>query len=225
MDSKAKETGGLVAVGCLTSSWKSGRSELQKRPQAMPAVVSAIEAGIARCVNNYGDSGGQDARLLMSEWMDQLGHYGPELISHAVREHLRRSKWFPRVSELIELIEKRLPDPEPPPGLPLWKADVGDFARNGRSEAEEIAHRKAVIAKAWADARRDNPEVVEAPAGGLASDAPRASQSMVVSDALKHSCAARRARGERTCGDDEGWVCLRTGIGVRKCKIDRELGL
>jgi hypothetical protein len=100
------------------------------------------------------------------------------------------------VSEILNGVRAKIE----PPQLPTWSADREAFARNGRTEAEEAAYRKQVIAKAWADARRDNPEVVEAPAGGPASDAPRASQSMMVSDALKHSCAARRARGERELG-------------------------
>jgi hypothetical protein len=176
-----------------------------------------VERALANCVNKPAG----DIKLTVAEWHRQLSQFPASDLHVALDEHFRRSQWWPAVSEILDGVRAKIE----PPQLPAWSADREAFARNGRTEAEEIAYRKAVIAKAWADARRDNPEVLDEPAGGPAGDAPRASQSMVVSDALRHSCAARRARGERTCGDDEGSPCVRTGIGVRKCKIDRELGL
>jgi hypothetical protein len=81
----------------------------------------------------------------------------------------------------------------PPPGLPRHRKEPDVFAREGRTEAEEIAHRAAQSLKWKQQARAEVPEYHDP------LDAPtkpkEASKDMTVSDTLRNSLAVQRATG------------------------------
>lgn len=94
---------------------------------------------IARCLSNYGERKGADMRLMAAEWHATLGAYPMDRLNRALSEHIRRSTWWPTVADLVEILRAETP----PPGLKLHRPKDQPFARDGRTEAEEIAYRAA----------------------------------------------------------------------------------
>lgn len=115
-------------------------------PEACTA--SDISKLVARCLANYGEKRGVDMRLLVAEWHQALKGFDPARLHTALSEHIRSSPYWPTIAEVVATLQQAAPKPELP-GLPAWKPDAPDrFERNGRTVAEEIAHRQAQVA-AW----------------------------------------------------------------------------
>lgn len=150
-------------------------------------------------------------RLVTAEWHDALGSYPTHRLHAALNEHIRRSTFWPTIAEFVEILREETP----PPDLKLFKSEPKQFAREGRTEAEEIAHRAAQCLR-WKQSERAKQPEIEDPADAKPEAKP-ASQAAYVSFALYHSCHARHARGEQTC--EEG--CFKPKPGVRNCRIDR----
>jgi hypothetical protein len=104
---------------------------------------------IARCLSNYGERRGVDMRLQAAEWHATLGAYPADRLSRALSEHIRRSTWWPTVANLVDILR----DETPPPGLKLHRLDDAPFCREGRTQAEEIAHR-AEQCRRWREVYR-----------------------------------------------------------------------
>ncbi len=151
---------------------------------------------IARCLANYGERRGVDMRLMVAEWHATLGAYPADRLHNALSEHIRRSTWWPTIANLVDILREAAPAP----GLPRHRAEPNVFARDGRTEAEEIAYRAAQSLRWKQQARAEVPEYHDP------LDAPtkpkEASQDMTVSYALMNSCAVRRATGRPTCSYD-----------------------
>jgi len=144
---------------------------------------------VARCLANYGERRGVDMRLMVAEWHGTLGAYSADRLNHALSEHIRRSTWWPTIANLVDIMR----EDAPAPGLPRFQAKPEAFAREGRTEAEEIAHRAAQALKWKQDfgfgQSEPDPLDVKAP--------PKpASQDQTVSEALLKTPAAKRARQE-----------------------------
>jgi len=92
---------------------------------------------IARCLANYGERRGVDMRLMVAEWHATLGAYPADRLHAALSEHIRRSTWWPTIANLVDILR----EDAPPPGLPLHREEPEAFARDGRTQAEEIAYR------------------------------------------------------------------------------------
>lgn len=145
---------------------------------------------VARCLANYGERRGVDMRLMTAEWHATLGAYPADRLNHALSEHIRRSTFWPTIANLVDILR----EDAPPPGLPRYRAKPEVFARDGRTEAEEVAHRAAQSLK-W---KRDfgfgqsDPDPLD-----FKAKPKEASQEQTVSEMLANSLAARRARGVR----------------------------
>ena len=86
-------------------------------------------------------------RLQAAEWHATLGAYPADRLNAALSDHIRRSTWWPTVADLVEILRSQTP----PPGLKLHRPKDEPFCRDGRTEAEEIAHRAAQCLK-WREA-------------------------------------------------------------------------
>lgn len=182
-------------------------------PGNVPEMSSTADIAklIARCLANYGERKGIDMRLVSAEWHATLGAYPMHRLNNALSEHIRTSTFWPTIANFVELLRQETPAP----GLPRYRRDEKLFSREGRTEAEEIAHRAAQTLRWKQEARRDHPEV---PDPIEAKSPPKAaSQARSISYALYHSCAARRARGEETCQPN----CQKPQPGTRECRMDK----
>jgi hypothetical protein len=147
---------------------------------------------LARCLANYGERRGADMRLMAAEWHASLGAHPAERLNAALTEHIRRSTYWPTVANLVDIMREQMP----PPGLPRHLQLEQDFCRDGRTEAEEMAHRAAQVLSWKADIGFQ--KVVDGGEAPSASAAP-ASQFPGVSEALKASVAAQRAISQQNC--------------------------
>lgn len=86
-------------------------------------------------------------RLVTAEWQATLGAYPADRLNRALSDHIRRSTWWPTVANLVDILREETP----PPGLKLHRPDDAPFCREGRTQAEEIAHRAAQCRK-WREA-------------------------------------------------------------------------
>jgi hypothetical protein len=154
--------------------------------QSSTAEVSKL---IARCLANYGERKGADMRLVTAEWHGTLGAYPADRLHNALSEHIRKSRFWPTVADLTDILREAAPAP----GIPRHRAEPDVFAREGRTEAEEIAYRAAQSLRWKQQARAEVPEFHDP------LDAPtkpkEASQDMTVSDMLRNSLAVKRATG------------------------------
>lgn len=130
------------------------------------------------------------ARVMANEWLNALGQFGRRSVHMAVTRLISTAKWWPSISEVFELCEQHedgwrdalglKPDPKPAHRLEPYQ-----FARNGRTEAEEIAHRAAQVLS-WKRAANFGAADEEA------NEPPKpASQDMWISDQLKALAAKR----------------------------------
>lgn len=128
-------------------------------------------------------------RLMVAEWHATLGAYPADWLHNALSEHIRRSTWWPTIANLVDILREAAPAP----GLPRHRAEPNTFAREGRTEAEEIAYRAAQSLR-WKQQARD-----EVPEFHDPLDEPtkprEASRDMTVSDMLRNSLAVKRATG------------------------------
>lgn len=112
------------------------------------ASTTDIARLLARCVANYGERRNVDLRLVTAEWHEAFRHRHPAILNAALTEHIRRSTFWPTVADLEAILAEGHK-----PTRTRWVDDgKRDFRREGRTEAEEIAHRKAMCAKWREDA-------------------------------------------------------------------------
>jgi hypothetical protein len=116
---------------------------------------------LARLAANYGDSriaSTEQRTMLLREWVEAFRYHAPSHLHGAVSAAIRSCKFWPTIAEIsaeitklrreaVEAIhhleaKKRGSRPEEP------------FARDGRTEAEEVAHRAAQILK-WKEQFRE----------------------------------------------------------------------
>jgi len=153
-----------------------------------PTGTSEVSRLIARCVSVYGERRGVDMRLMTAEWQNALGAYQPNRLMDALSEHIRKSPFWPTVADLLNEVRAQTP----PPSLPRFIASPSEFAREGRTEAEEIIFRASQLVKMKQDtgySKTFEPDPV-------LSWRP-ASQDNAVSERLAKSPAAKGARGGR----------------------------
>ena len=153
-----------------------------------PTGASEVSKLIARCVSVYGERRGVDMRLMTAEWQNALEAYQPRRLADALSEHIRKSPYWPTIADLLNEVRAQTP----PPSLPRFIDKAQDFAREGRTEAEEIIFRASRLLKmkqetGYAKAFVPDPTAEQRPA----------SQDTTVSDMLANSPAAKRARGAR----------------------------
>jgi hypothetical protein len=146
---------------------------------------------MARCLSNYGERKGVDMRLQAAEWQATLGAYPLERLNRALSEHIRTSTWWPTIANLVDLMQAETPAP----GLRERREAPKQFARDGRTEAEEIAYRASQSLR-WREEAGFGKTVLPEDERTIPKPA---SQDMTVSSALLRSRAARRASGLRTC--------------------------
>jgi hypothetical protein len=142
---------------------------------------------IARCLANYGERKGADMRLLAAEWHASLRAYRPDRLNAALGEHIRKSQFWPTIANFIEHVQQDTPQP----GLPHFRDEVKSFCQEGRTEAEEQAHRAEQL-KRWKQQAGFDRLLAD---DGRASEVRPASQAGA-SLALLATQAARRMRGE-----------------------------
>lgn len=124
-------------------------NSLQTSSLPIRSSTADIAKLIARCLSNYGERKGVDMRLQAAEWHATLGAYPADRLNHALSEHIRRSTWWPTVANLVDILREETP----PPGLKLHRPKEQPFCRDGRTEAEEIAHR-AEQCRRWREVAR-----------------------------------------------------------------------
>lgn len=138
-------------------------------------------------------------RVMANEWLKALKGYGVATVHRAVTKMIHESKWWPALAEVVALCRSDEDGWRDALGIKperRYNAEPLVFAQDGRTEAEEIAHRVATIASMKREAGFNS----DAPAEVFArSEKNPASQSVEVSAHIRNSCAARRARGEKTC--------------------------
>jgi hypothetical protein len=90
---------------------------------------------------------------LVSEWHDALRFFDPDRVGTAWRTWRNTQKFLPSIAEILNLLREQAPKvgPSPRPVDP-----VEPFCQDGRTEAEEIAHRAAIVLNAkrkygWAE--------------------------------------------------------------------------
>lgn len=124
-------------------------SNLPASPVPTRCSTSDVAKLIARCLANYGERKGADMRLVTAEWHASLFCYPADRLSAALSEHIRRSTFWPTVANLLDILREQAPAF----GRSIATFGPYEFARDGRTEAEEIIHRAAQCRKWREDAR------------------------------------------------------------------------
>jgi len=94
--------------------------------------------------------------MMLAEWREAFGAHNPNHLHTAVSQAMQACKFWPSIAEIMEPLRsirrEAVATLETISGSGRWVADGSkqDFCRDGRTEAEEIAHRKAMCAK-WRD--------------------------------------------------------------------------
>lgn len=152
--------------------------------------------------------------MMLAEWQEAFGEHAPEHLHSAVSAAMRECVFWPAIAEiskpLREIRREAVAELDQATGRGRYLPEVVEFAREGRTEAEEIIHRTAQCLRWRVEAVAKFPPHV----GGIAEevrDVKPASREIGVSSALANSCAARRARGEKTCTHD----CTRAKCDLR----------
>lgn len=212
------------SLGFLTTpSGYSARSVMNSPTERLRAEVgdrvSARELAkqMARLNAEYGplkDLTADQVRVKAAEWLHALDSFGWRTLDRAVNQWLRVGKWWPKLSEIYELCKSDDDSWRDALGLledqrPAYKAESEVFARDGRTEAEEIAHRIAQTQKWKADAGLSGPTIETL---GERMDAWAPASDGGASETLKYTCAARRARGLPTCEHS----CSRSTCAMRE---------
>lgn len=152
----------------------------------LPQLSSTTDVAklVARCLANYGERKGADMRLLAAEWQASLGAYPAGRLHDALTEHMRRSSYWPTIAHIVEILKEQTP----PPGLPRYKREEEGFCREGRTQAEEIAHRAAQVLRWKQEYGFDRLLAPEAER----AQPKAASQETTITDALKATPAYKR---------------------------------
>ncbi len=158
-------------------------------------------------------------RIMAAEWHRALGNFGTVTVVRAITQTIETWK-FGWMGALAEVVEKCRTDEaswqdaygmvqEPNRGLTDWTGRGERFERDGRDTQQEIQHRISEIAEmkrvVGFNSEPIAPDVTR-------SDAKPASQSVSVSPQVRNSCAARRARNEKTCENS----CSRQSCALRE---------
>jgi hypothetical protein len=116
---------------------------------------SDVHRAIARLVAAYGDQRVADParrQLLVREWVEAFGPHNPDHLHEAVGRLIQTSTFWPSIAELLtevrSLRKSIVEDVQRQRQKALPRHEKDDFARHGRSEAEEMAFRAAVVLNA-----------------------------------------------------------------------------
>lgn len=136
------------------------------------------------------------------EWFGQLERFGIRTVESAFTSVIGSHKfqWAGAIVEIVALCAKDHSEWRDALGLHDNKRFVAEpltFARDGRTDAEEIEFRAQQVAAMKRDAGFNSAS--EPGTAVPRDDVKPASQFMGVSDHVRNSCAARRARNEKTC--------------------------
>lgn len=158
-----------------------------------------------------------DAQMvaMTREWFSQLDRFGVRSVeaafTHVIGTH--KFQWAGAIVEIVSYCTKDDGDWRDALGMraePRHVAEPVAFASEGRTEAEEIAHRVAMIASMKRQAGFNSAPDVD---GDTAAHEPiAASKSAIVTPQVRNSCAARRARREKTCEPS----CFRQSCALRE---------
>lgn len=100
---------------------------------------------IGRMISVYREKPGASMEALVSEWHDALRFYDPDRIAAAWRSWRNSQKFLPSIAEILALVREQTPSVR---SVATVAEPVDVFCRDGRTEAEEIAHRAAVVLNA-----------------------------------------------------------------------------
>lgn len=155
------------------------------------------EADALKCLGRlavvYGDTKIADPRqrkLLAVEWTEAFAYFEPDRVHAAIAKVLRGLKFWPTIAEVMDALKSDTP----PPVVPPHRAERREFAREGRTEAEEVAYRAAqCLALRRQTGFGSSPD----PFAPDPVEAKTASKAMWVSDALRaHAVKHGYWRGE-----------------------------
>lgn len=153
-------------------------------------------------------------RMMAREWYRALKGFGHKTVASAVTKLIATSKFWPTISEVHAICDTDEHGWKDALGLLPRQGGLADYTGRGEPQpkiaplsAAELAAKKAAdvlrMKAAYGDAFKEKTWIDR-----MDEWAP-ASQAMEVSDALRNSCAAKRARGEKTCEPN----CSRKPIG------------
>lgn len=152
-------------------------------------------------------------RVMANEWLKALRAFGVQTVHRATTKCIQESKWWPALAEVVALCRADEDGWRDALGIKddrRYVAEPEAFARDGRTEAEEIAHRVAMVASMKREAGFNSAPEVD---GDTAAHEPiAASKSAIVTPQVRNSCAARRARREKTCEPS----CFRQSCALRE---------
>ena len=138
-------------------------------------------------------------RVMANEWMKALKPFGLKTVHRAVTKLIQESKWWPALAEVLAVCRSDEEGWRDALGIKddrRYVAEPVAFERDGRTTDEEIQHRVSEIAEMKRAAGfNSTSEGVMSPR----EDVKPASEFIGVSDQVRNSCAARRARNEKTC--------------------------
>jgi len=172
---------------------------LQKTRETLSQTASAsdIVRQFARLAASYGDSRiatPEQRALLLREWQEAFGHHAPEHLHQAVSMALKDCKFWPTIAEINEHVthirREAIAAVDVATGRTRYQAKTQGFAREGRTDAEEIAHRAAQVLK-WKQEYGFNRMLQS---DEPAAKAKPASQDTTISDALKATESYRRIK-------------------------------
>ena len=88
--------------------------------------------------------------LLAREWVEALGHHEPWVVNAALGRVIRECRFWPSIAEMVEAckpLDTRTAEERFGARHPTHSksAPHPQFARDGRTEAEEVAHRTAQV--------------------------------------------------------------------------------
>lgn len=153
------------------------------------------------------------------EWFAQLRRFGETTVEAAFTHTIGNHK-FQWSGALPEVVAHCVRDDAG------WRDALGyrdgepyrdapePFARDGRTDADEIAHRTRIVAEAWRNVAHLRVAPDDGPEHTTHTPAP-ASQAQTVSRAVMNSCAARRARKLPTCSAS----CAKIDCGLRRSEV------
>lgn len=130
-------------------------------------------------------------RVMANEWLKALRAFGAQTVHRATTKCIQESKWWPALAEVVALCRADEDGWRDALGLKderRYIAEPDTFARDGRTEAEEIAHRIATVKAMKAEAGFGTSEEI---IGEARAPAAPASQDMRVSDALRNTKLVR----------------------------------
>ena len=121
-----------------------------------PVTIEQLAIELTRLTACFGppkDRTEKQQRQMAGEWFRALRYFGGLAVERAIDKLLTTSKWFPTLAEVHALCAADTDGWKDALGVPRYEPPHQDwkpepFVREGRTEAEEIAHRDAVIAQA-----------------------------------------------------------------------------